>query len=77
MDCPPLNLETPVVKDMYSVQFQRSKSRLWLTVVCASLTMGIAIASTANIPALSQPTNRPSTANQAPAPAVVQSIYQS
>ena len=76
MDCPPLKLETPPVKDMYSAQFQHSKSRLWLTIVCASLSMGMAIASTTNIPALSQPTNRPSAANQAPAPAVIQSIRQ-
>jgi hypothetical protein len=64
------------VKDMYSAQFQRSKSRLLLTVVFASLTICIAMASTANIPALSQPTNRPSAANQVPAPAVIQSIRQ-
>jgi hypothetical protein len=38
--------------------------------------MGIAIASTTNIPVMSQPTNRPSQANQAPAPAVIQSIRQ-
>jgi hypothetical protein len=57
---------------MYSAQFQRSKSRLLLTVVCASLSIGMTIAS----PALSQPPNRPSTANQAPAPAVIQSIRQ-
>jgi hypothetical protein len=61
---------------MYSAQFQLSKSRLWLTVVCASLIIVGAIASNANIPALSQPTNRPNTANQAPAPAVIQSIRQ-
>jgi formaldehyde-activating enzyme involved in methanogenesis len=65
-----------VVKNIYSAQFQRSKSRLWLTVICASLTICSAIASTANIPALSQPNNRPSTANQAPAPAVIRSIRQ-
>jgi hypothetical protein len=76
MDHPQPNPETPVVKDMYSAQFPRSKSRLWLTVVCASLTIGSEIASTANIPALSQPTNRPSAANQAPAPAVIRSIRQ-
>jgi hypothetical protein len=61
---------------MYSAQFQRSKSRLLLTVVCASFTICCAITSTANIPALSQPPNRPSTANQAPTPAVIQSIRQ-
>jgi hypothetical protein len=61
---------------MYSAQFQLSKSRLWLTVSCASLIIVGAIASTANIPALSQLTNRPNTANQAPAPAVIQSIRQ-
>jgi formaldehyde-activating enzyme involved in methanogenesis len=61
---------------MYSARFQRSKSRLWLTVICTSLTICSAIASTANIPALSQPTNLPSAANQAPAPAVIQSIRQ-
>jgi hypothetical protein len=76
VDRPLLNLETPVVKDMYSAQFQRSKSRLWLTVVCASLSICSAIASTANIPALSQPNNRPSAVIQAPAPAVIQSIRQ-
>jgi hypothetical protein len=38
--------------------------------------MGMAIASTTNIPAMSQPPNRPSQANQAPAPAVIQSIRQ-
>ncbi len=76
MDRPPPNLETPVVKDMYSARFQRSKSRLWLSVICASLSIGSAIASTANIPALSQPTNRPSATKQAPAPAVIQSIRQ-
>lgn len=58
---------------MYSDRFQRSKSRLWLTVICASLSIGSAIASTANIPVLSQPTNRPS---PIPAPAVIQSIRQ-
>jgi virulence-associated protein VapD len=61
---------------MYSDRFQRSKSRLLLTVVCASLSICCALASTANIPALSQPTNRPSLANQAPAPAVIRSIRQ-
>ncbi len=57
---------------MYSDRFQHSKSRLWLTIICASLS----IASTTNIPAMSQPPNRPSAANQAPAPAVIQSIRQ-
>ncbi len=38
--------------------------------------MGIEIASTTNIPAMSQPTNHPSTADRGPAPAVVQSIRQ-
>ncbi len=38
--------------------------------------MGMAITSTTNIPAMSQPPNRPSQANQAPAPAVIQSIRQ-
>jgi hypothetical protein len=61
---------------MYSAQFQRSKSRLWLTVVYASLTVGSAIASTANIPVLSQSTNRTSATKQAPTPAVIQSIRQ-
>jgi hypothetical protein len=61
---------------MYSARFQRSKSRLWLTVVCASLSIGSSIASTANIPTLSQPTNRSSAAKQAPTPAVIQSIRQ-
>jgi hypothetical protein len=65
------------MKDMYSARFQRSKSRLWLTVICASLSLGGSIASTTNIPALSQPTNRPSGTNQAPAPAVIRSISQS
>jgi hypothetical protein len=64
------------VKDMYSAQFQYSKSRLLLTVVCASLSICCAIASTANIPALSQPPDRPSETKQAPAPAVIQSIRQ-
>lgn len=84
MDRPPLNLETPLVKDMYSARFQRSKSRLWLTVICANLSIalplakpiGTVIASTANIPALSQATNRPSATKQAPEPAVIQSIRQ-
>jgi hypothetical protein len=76
VDNPPPNLDTFLVKDMYSARFQRSKSRLWLTVVCASLSIGSSIASTANIPALSQPTNRPSAAKQAPTPAVIQSIRQ-
>jgi hypothetical protein len=76
MDYPPPNLDTLLVKDMYSARFQRSKSRLWLTVICASLSLGGSIASTANIPALSQPTNRSSAAKQAPAPAVIQSIRQ-
>jgi hypothetical protein len=44
--------------------------------VWASLSLCSAIVSTANIPAFSQPTNRPSSANQAPAPAVIQSIRQ-
>jgi hypothetical protein len=61
---------------MYSDRFQCSKSRLWLTVVCASLTIYGAIASTANIPAFSQPTNRSSSAKPTPAPAVIQSIRQ-
>jgi hypothetical protein len=60
---------------MYSDQFQRSKSRLLLTVVCASLMSVGAIASTTNIHVLSQPTNRPSETKQ-PAPAVIQSIRQ-
>ena len=76
VDRSPLNLGTPVVKDMYSARFQRSKFRLWLTMVCASLTLGGSIASTTNIPALSQPTNRSSEAKQAPAPAVIRSIGQ-
>ncbi len=76
VDRPPINLETPVVKDMYSARFQCSKFRLLLTVICASLTICCAIASTANIPALSQQTNRPSEANQAPAPAVIRLIRQ-
>ncbi len=57
---------------MDSAQFQRSKSRLWLTVICASLSLGSAIASTANIPALSKPINPKKT----PPPAVVQLIRQ-
>jgi hypothetical protein len=76
VDRPLLTLEAPLVKDMYSARFQRSKSRLWLAVVCASLSIGGAISITANIPVLSQPNNRPSAANQAPAPAVIQSIRQ-
>ncbi|WP_310428451.1 hypothetical protein [Chamaesiphon sp. VAR_48_metabat_135_sub] len=75
VDHPPLNLETPFVEDMYSARFPRSKSRLWLTIICASLTIASAIGS-ANIPALSQPTNRPSEANQTPTPAVIKSIRQ-
>jgi hypothetical protein len=74
VDNPPPNLETPLVKDMYSARFQHSKSRLWLAVICASLSIGSAISSTANIPAFSQPTNRPSSAKRAPAPAVIQLI---
>ncbi len=61
---------------MCSARFQHSKSRLWLAVVCASLSIGSAIASTTNIPAMSQPPSRTSQANQAPAPAVIQSIRQ-
>lgn len=61
---------------MYLAQFQSSKSRLWLTVICASLTIQMVIVSTTNTPALSQPTNRSSVANQAPAPAVIRSIRQ-
>jgi hypothetical protein len=61
---------------MYSALFQRSKSRLWLTVICASLSIGSSISSTANIPTLSQSNNLPSAANQAPAPAVIRSIRQ-
>jgi hypothetical protein len=76
VDRPLLNLATLLVKDMYSAQFQRSKSRLLLTVVCASLSIGSSIASTANIPALSQPNNLTSATKQAPAPAVIQSIRQ-
>jgi hypothetical protein len=41
-----------------------------------SLSMGMAISSTTNIPALSQTTNRPSAAKQAPAPAVIGSIRE-
>jgi hypothetical protein len=59
-----------MVKDMCS------KSRLWLTVVCASLSICCVIASTTNIPAMSQPPKRPSQANQAPSPVVIQSIRQ-
>jgi hypothetical protein len=76
MDNPPPNLETLLVKDMYSARFQRSKSRLWLAVICTSLSIGSAISSTSNIPALSQQNNRPSETKQAPAPAVIQSIRQ-
>ncbi len=60
---------------MYSARFQRSKSRLRLTVICASLTIWT-IAITTNIPALSQQNNLSSSANQAPAPAVIKSIRQ-
>jgi hypothetical protein len=61
---------------MYSAQFLRSKSRLWLKVVCTILTIGSAISATANIPALSQPNNRPSEAKQTPELAVIRSIRQ-
>jgi hypothetical protein len=84
---------------MSSDRFQHLKSRLLLTVVCASLSIdsalafakrleekpilgtrrfanGAIIASTAKIPVLSQPISRSSMANQAPAPAVIQSIRQ-
>jgi hypothetical protein len=61
---------------MYSDRFQLSTSRLWLTIICVSLTIGSAIASTANIPALSQPTNLPSSTKQTPAPTVIKSIGQ-
>jgi hypothetical protein len=64
---PPLILDTPMVKNMYSARFQCSKSRLWLTVICASLS----ISGTANIPALSQPTNRLNETKQAPATIVL------
>jgi hypothetical protein len=53
-----------------------SKSRLWLTVICASLSIALPIASTANIPVLSQATSRSSATKQAPAPAVIQAIGQ-
>ncbi len=76
MDNLPPNLETLVVKDMYSARFQRSKFRLWLSVICASLSIALPLASTANIPALSQLNNRLSATKQAPAPAVIQSIRQ-
>jgi hypothetical protein len=61
------------MKDMYSARFQHSKSRLWLTVVCASLM--IVGTSTTNSLTLSQPANRPSDTKQ-PAPRVIQSIRQ-
>jgi hypothetical protein len=76
IDHPQPSPETPVVKDMYSAQFLRSKSRLWLKVVCTILTIGSAISATANIPALSQPNNRPSEAKQTPELAVIRSIRQ-
>jgi hypothetical protein len=60
---------------MDSARFQHSKSRLWLTVVCASLMIVGTIASTTNSPALSQPANRPTDIKQ-PAPGVIQSIRQ-
>jgi hypothetical protein len=59
VDRSPLNPETHVVKDMYSAKFQLSKSRMWMTIVYTSLTIGITIV-TSNIPVMSQPTNRPS-----------------
>jgi hypothetical protein len=66
---------------MYSDQLQRSKSRLWLTIIGANLTIlqggcyasGSAIASTANIPAFSQLANLSRKTKQAPPPAVIQS----
>ncbi len=61
---------------MSSAQFQRSKSRLWLSVVCGSLAIGSAIACTANIPAFSQPTNPPSATKQALEPAVISKLIQ-
>jgi formaldehyde-activating enzyme involved in methanogenesis len=76
VDDPPSNLETPVVKDMPSDRFQHSTSRLWLTVVCASLTLCSALAKPIGAIIASTPTNRPSLANQAPTPAVIQSIRQ-
>jgi hypothetical protein len=54
--------------------FHCSKSKLWIALVCASLTIGGTIASTVNLPALSQPTPRTDTMKPTPAPAVIQSI---
>jgi hypothetical protein len=63
---------------MYSFKpslLHSSKSRLWLTVLCASLSIVTAISSTANIPALSQPTNLQRTVKPTPN-FVIQSIRQ-
>jgi hypothetical protein len=57
--------------------FHSAKSRLWLTAICASLTIGTAIcqssaiASTANLSAQNQPTHA---TKQNPAPAVIRAI---
>jgi hypothetical protein len=65
-------------------QFHYFKSQLWLTSVCASLSLIVGIINTVPLPALSQPSNR-SLAVQAersiattpkPAPAVIKSIRQ-
>lgn len=47
-----------------------------MTLICASLTIGGAIATTTITPAIGQPSNRPSQVRQSPAPAVIQSIRQ-
>lgn len=54
----------------------RASAKRWMILVCASLTLGGAIASTTTLPALSQPSNRPSQISQRPSPAVIQAIRQ-
>ncbi len=70
---------------MYSAKpslLNRSNAKRWITLACASLTLGGTIASTVNLPALSQPVNllgqikQTSRAKQAPAPSVMQAIRQ-
>jgi hypothetical protein len=64
---------------MYSSKpshLNRSNAKRWITLACASLTIGCAIASTTTIPALSQPTNLSGQVRRTPSPEVMQAIRQ-
>ena len=58
------------------LQLPLSQSKLWTTLVCASLMFGGAIASTVTLPAPSQAAPLPTATRQRPAPSVIQAIRQ-